>query len=160
MSKHSKGQDWPVELSEEQWRQRLTPAQYRVLREEGGNVHRKGATPAYAGQPLLIPGSMGHDSYLLTGLGNERWLRSASHGAGRSMSRSEIVFKAKKDKAFLGLQGVECITTKEERMIEEAPGAYKEIGQVIQSQVEEGTVSVMARLRSCSPVRFLRLSGT
>lgn len=116
-----------------------------VLREEDGNVHRKGATPAYAGQPLLIPGSMGHDSYLLTGLGNQRWLRSASHGAGRSMSRSEVVFKAKKDKAFLGLQGVECITTKEERMIEEAPGAYKEIGQVIQSQVEEGTVSVMAR---------------
>lgn len=51
MSKHSKGQDWPVELSEEQWRQRLTPAQYRVLREEGTEMpfssplndeHRKG----------------------------------------------------------------------------------------------------------------------
>jgi tRNA-splicing ligase RtcB len=116
-----------------------------VLKEEAGNVHRKGATPAYEGQPLLIPGSMGHDSYLLTGLGNERWARSASHGAGRSMSRSEVLFKAKKDKAFLGLNGVECITTKEERMIEEAPGAYKEIGQVIQSQVEEKTVSVIAR---------------
>lgn len=116
-----------------------------VLREEVGNVHRKGATPAYEGQPLLIPGSMGHDSYLLTGLGNERWIRSASHGAGRSISRSEILFRAKSDKAFLGLQGVECITTKEERRIEEAPGAYKDIGQVIQSQVEEKTVSVIAR---------------
>jgi tRNA-splicing ligase RtcB len=116
-----------------------------VLRENIGNVHRKGATPAYEGQPLLIPGSMGHDSYLLTGLGNERWAQSASHGAGRSMSRSEVLFKAKSDKAFLGLNGVECITTKEERLIEEAPGAYKAIGEVIQSQVEEKTVSVIAR---------------
>lgn len=117
-----------------------------VLREDGHNVHRKGATPAYAGQPLLIPGSMGHDSYLLTGLGNEKWLKSASHGAGRSMSRSEILFKAKKDRSMLGLTGVECITTKEERMIEEAPGAYKSIGAVIRSQVEEKTVSVISRL--------------
>lgn len=116
-----------------------------VLREDGNNVHRKGATPAYAGQPLLIPGSMGHDSYLLKGLGNEKWLKSASHGAGRSMSRSEILFKSKKDKSILGLNGVECITTKEERVIEEAPGAYKEIGSVIRSQVEEETVAVIAR---------------
>lgn len=116
-----------------------------VLKEDIGNVHRKGATPAYAGQDLLIPGSMGHDSYLLSGLGNESWLSSASHGAGRSISRNEISFKAKKDKSILGLDNVECITLKEERMIEEAPAAYKEIGPVIQSQVEEKTVSVIAR---------------
>ncbi len=116
-----------------------------VLRESIGNVHRKGATPAYAGQDLLIPGSMGHDSYLLNGLGNENWLSSASHGAGRSISRNEISFKAKKDKSFLGLDKVECITLKEERLIEEAPAAYKEIGPVIQSQVEEKTVSVIAK---------------
>lgn len=116
-----------------------------VLREDGHNVHRKGATPAYMGQPLLIPGSMGHDSYFLKGLGNEKWAKSASHGAGRSMSRSEILFKSKKDKSLLGLTGVECITTKEERMIEEAPGAYKEIGEVIKSQVAEETVAVIAR---------------
>ncbi|MEG1349931.1 MAG: RtcB family protein, partial [Hafnia sp.] len=116
-----------------------------VLREDGNNVHRKGATPAYAGQPLLIPGSMGHDSYLLNGLGNEKWMKSASHGAGRSMSRSEILFKSKKDRSILGLEGVQCITTKEERLVEEAPGAYKAIGAVIRSQVEEETVSVIAR---------------
>jgi tRNA-splicing ligase RtcB len=116
-----------------------------VLKEAIGNVHRKGATPAYAGQDLLIPGSMGHDSYLLSGLGNESWLSSASHGAGRSISRNEISFKARKDKSILGLDKVECITLKEERMIEEAPAAYKEIGPVIQSQVDEKTVSVIAK---------------
>lgn len=116
-----------------------------VLRENGNNVHRKGATPAYEGQPLLIPGSMGHDSYLLKGLGNQKWACSASHGAGRAMSRSDIIFKSKKDRSILGLDGVECITTKEERMIEEAPGAYKEIGSVIKSQVEEKTIGIIAR---------------
>lgn len=115
-----------------------------VIKEDIGNVHRKGATPAYKDELLLIPGSMGHDSYLLSGMGNTKWLQSASHGAGRSYSRNEISFKGKKNKNLLGLEGVECITLKEERMIEEAPGAYKDIGPVIQSQVEEGTVNVIA----------------
>lgn len=115
-----------------------------IIKEDIGNVHRKGATPAYKDELLLIPGSMGHDSYLLSGMGNTKWLQSASHGAGRSYSRNEISFKGKKDKKMLGLEGVECITLKEERMIEEAPGAYKDIGPVIQSQVEEKTVNVIA----------------
>lgn len=115
-----------------------------ILKESIGNVHRKGATPAYDGQLLLIPGSMGHDSYLLAGLGNEKWLQSASHGAGRSVSRNEMSYKAKKGKSSLDLDAVECITLKEERKIEEAPSAYKEIGPVIQSQVEEKTVEVVA----------------
>lgn len=115
-----------------------------VIKEEIGNVHRKGATPAYKDELLLIPGSMGHDSYLLSGMGNEKWLQSASHGAGRSVSRNEMSFKGKKNKGLLGLKGVECITLKEERMIEEAPCAYKDIGPVIQSQVEEKTIEVVA----------------
>lgn len=115
-----------------------------ILKEKIGNVHRKGATPAYENQLLLIPGSMGHDSYLLSGLGNEKWLQSASHGAGRNYSRNEISFKGKKDEKLLGLEGIECITLKEERKIEEAPGAYKEIGEVIRSQVEENVVSPIA----------------
>lgn len=115
-----------------------------ILQEDIGNVHRKGATPAYHNQLLLIPGSMGHDSYLLSGLGSEKWLQSASHGAGRNYSRNTISFKGKKDYSLLGLDGVECITLKEERKIEEAPGAYKEIGEVIRSQVEESVVSPIA----------------
>lgn len=115
-----------------------------VLNEKFGNVHRKGATPAAENQMLLIPGSMGHDSYLLNGLGNDKWLQSASHGAGRNVSRMKMTFRGKKDKTQLGLEGVECITLKEERIIEEAPSAYKEIGPVIDSQVEEKNVEVIA----------------
>lgn len=115
-----------------------------VIQESIGNVHRKGATPAHDGDLLLIPGSMGAESYLLTGLGNSKWLNSASHGAGRSLSRNQMSFKARKDHSILGLDGVQCITLKEERMIEEAPSAYKEIGPVIASQVEESTVSSVA----------------
>lgn len=114
------------------------------LKEDIGNVHRKGATPAYEGDLLLIPGSMGAESYLVCGLGSEKWLKSASHGAGRSFSRNQMSFKGKKNHSLLGLDGVECITLKEERKIEEAPSAYKEIGPVIQSQVEEGTIDIVA----------------
>lgn len=117
-----------------------------ILQEKWGNVHRKGATPAHKGQMLLIPGSMGAHSYLLTGLGNEDWLNSASHGAGRSVARNEMRFKTKGKNRDLGLESIECITLKEERRIEEAPGAYKAIGPVIKAQEEEGTVSTIARM--------------
>jgi RNA-splicing ligase RtcB len=118
-----------------------------VLSEAGGNVHRKGATPAHAGQPLLIPGSMGDASYLLDGLGHPRFAASASHGAGRAVSRMEMSWKAKQVlAASQSSLPFECITLKQERLIEEAPGAYKPIGPVIQAQVEEGLVQPIARL--------------
>ena len=120
-----------------------------ILTEKNGNVHRKGATPAYDNQLLIIPGSMGAESFLLSGLGNETWLQSASHGAGRKYARNEIRFKGKKDYESLGLTGIECITLKEERKIEEAPHAYKPIGDVISSQVDQGickTIAVMKPL--------------
>lgn len=117
-----------------------------VLAEKEGNVHRKGATPAHPGQPLLIPGSMGDDSYLLDGLGSERFASSASHGAGRAVSRMEMTWKSKKDASSMSARQFECITLREERRIEEAPSAYKPIGPVIQSQVEEGLVRPVARL--------------
>ncbi|MDM5175629.1 RtcB family protein [Massilia sp. DJPM01] len=117
-----------------------------VLSEAGGNVHRKGATPAHAGQPLLIPGSMGDDSYLLDGLGHERLASSASHGAGRAVSRMEMAWKSKHEAGAGSARQFECITLREERRIEEAPGAYKPIGPVIESQVEEGLVRPIAKL--------------
>lgn len=117
-----------------------------VLSEPIGNVHRKGATPAYQDQALLIPGSMGDDSYLLDGLGNPDWAFSASHGAGRAVSRTEMTWKAKQKSALESHRTFECITLKEERRIEEAPSAYKPIGPVIQAQVEEALVKPIARL--------------
>lgn len=109
-------------------------------------IHRKGATPAYEGQPVLIPGSMGQASYLMVGLGNERFLQSASHGAGRFFSRSQI-FKKHQEGKDIGLGCVNCITLKEERKIEEAPMAYKEIEAVINTQVENKIVKAVCSLQ-------------
>ncbi|MEM6995384.1 MAG: RtcB family protein [Myxococcota bacterium] len=117
-----------------------------VTREGDRYIHRKGATPAHLEQPVLIPGSMGHASYLMAGCGNERFLSSCSHGAGRAVTRFEMTRKGRPKRA-LGLDGVECITLREERLLEEAPAAYKEIGPVVDVQVEHGLVRPVAILR-------------
>jgi len=117
-----------------------------VLREDELFVHRKGATPAHRDQPVLIPGSMGHLSYLMAGCGNERFLHSCSHGAGRASTRFAMTRKGR-PKRDLGLDGVECITLHEERLLEEAPAAYKDIGPVIDIQVEQSLVRPVAVLR-------------
>lgn len=119
-----------------------------TLPESAGWVTRKGACPAHTGQPVIIPGSMGASSYLLIGKGNPKFLCSASHGAGRSQSRFSMSRKgADQSELMLGLTGVDCITLREERRIEEAPAAYKPIQPVIDAQVEAQLVSVVARMK-------------
>jgi tRNA-splicing ligase RtcB len=116
---------------------------------DGRWVARKGACPADAGRPVVIPGSMGAPSFVGVGLGNDRWLSSASHGAGRATSRGAMG-RAVKDAAHaraLGLDGVECVTLRDERRVEEAPAAYKPIGPVVDAQVAAGVLRVVARLR-------------
>jgi tRNA-splicing ligase RtcB len=122
-----------------------------TLRGESGTwITRKGASPAYPGQPVIIPGSMGAYSYLMVGKGNPRFCHSASHGAGRLRSRFDLNRRgASASEAELGLTGVDCITLRSERRIEEAPAAYKPIQSVIDVQVEAQMVDVVARL---SPV--------
>lgn len=115
-----------------------------VLREGDHYVHRKGATPAHRDQPVLIPGSMGTSSHLARGLGNPAWLSSASHGAGRALRRFDM---AHHDPAALGLADVECIALRPERLVEEAPAAYKPIGPVVDIQVDAGVVAKVARMR-------------
>ena len=118
-----------------------------TLPEGAGWVTRKGACPAHEGQPVIIPGSMGAASYLLVGRGNPAFCCSASHGAGRVRSRFDLSRKgASQSEEALGLTGVDCITLREERRIEEAPAAYKPIQSVIDVQVEKEMVSVVARL--------------
>lgn len=119
-----------------------------TLMEEGAWVVRKGACPAHEFMPVIIPGSMGASSFLLEGLGNMEWLCTASHGAGRSKTRFSMG-RGHKDEEALGLTGVTCITLREERRIEEAPSAYKPIQPVIDAQVKEGIVRVVAEM---SPV--------
>ena len=118
-----------------------------VLREHGMNIHRKGATPARAGDLALIPGSMGDASFVVRGLGHPDWLWSCSHGAGRRMRRQEA-------RALLSTPATgpspttwQCVTLREERRIEEAPEAYKPIGPVIEAQEEAGLIDGVARLR-------------
>jgi tRNA-splicing ligase RtcB len=115
-----------------------------VLRENGFNVHRKGATPAYEGALALIPGSMGDASFLVTGLGNEDWLWSCSHGAGRSIRRQQL--RALKP-AKLEQQSWHCVTLREERRIEESPQAYKPIGPVIAAQETAGLIKTAVRFK-------------
>jgi len=113
-----------------------------------GFVTRKGACPAHPGQPVIIPGSMGASSFLMEGQGNPHFLESASHGAGRAVTRFELGRRGSRftDDHTLGLDGVTCITLKEERRIEEAPAAYKPIGPVIEAQVDARVVRPIARL--------------
>ncbi|MEJ6483295.1 RtcB family protein [Nostoc punctiforme UO1] len=121
-----------------------------TLPEGKGWVTRKGACPAHTGQPVIIPGSMGAYSYLMVGKGNPAFCNSASHGAGRIRSRFDLNRRgASQNEAELGLTGIDCITLREERRIEEAPAAYKPIQSVIDVQVEAEMVEVVARL---SPV--------
>ena len=106
-------------------------------------VTRKGAIRAGAGEYGIIPGSMGTRSYIVRGLGNASAFNSASHGAGRRMSRA----KAKKvyTEADLAAQtaGVEC--RKDLGVLDEIPGAYKPIEQVMAAQTD--LVEVVAELR-------------
>ncbi len=114
-----------------------------VMTEGEFNVHRKGSTPAHDGQWALIPGSMGDYSFLVKGLGHEDWLQSCSHGAGRQVRRQDT----RRMKQPLIESMWQCITLREERLIEEAPGAYKPVGPVLQAQEEAGLIRASLRLK-------------
>lgn len=93
---------------------------------------RKGAISAREGELGIIPGSMGAKSFIVRGKGNLQSFHSCSHGAGRSMSRTAA--KKAFDAEDLKQQtwGVEC--RKDEGVVDEIPGAYKDIDKVMQNQ--------------------------
>lgn len=97
-------------------------------------VTRKGAVSARAGELGIIPGSMGARSFIVRGKGNPASYCSCSHGAGRRMSRGAA--KRFFDLAALAAQteGVEC--RKDEGVIDEIPGAYKDIDVVMAAQAD------------------------
>lgn len=92
-------------------------------------LSRKGAISARAGEPGLIPGSMGTASYVVAELGNRLALNSAPHGAGRVHSRSSARRTFTMDQLREAMAGVEFRDT--DAFIDEIPAAYKDIGQVI-----------------------------
>jgi len=95
-------------------------------------VHRKGATPAGAGTLGIIPGSMGTPGYVVRGKGSAASLDSASHGAGRRMSRTEAKkrFTWADAQRFLRERGVTLISAG----LDEVPMAYKDIDEVMAAQ--------------------------
>ncbi|MDH7462765.1 RtcB family protein [Chitinophagaceae bacterium 26-R-25] len=97
-------------------------------------VHRKGATPAHKGEAGIIPGSMISPGYLVSGKGVAAALNSASHGAGRAMSRKKAKesFTNSALKKMLADHGVSLIGGS----IEEAPGAYKDIDTIMGAQTD------------------------
>ena len=105
-------------------------------------VTRKGAIRAGSGEYGLIPGSMGTGSYVVKGLGNEASYWSASHGAGRKMSRTKAKRTFSVEDLAAQTAGVEC--RKDAGVIDEIPGAYKDLGAVIAAQRD--LVEVAARL--------------
>jgi len=104
-------------------------------------VHRKGATPAGAGVLGVIPGSMADPAYVVRGKGNPESFNSASHGAGRRMSRTKALdtynFKAVKND--LAKKGITILSAG----ADEVPGVYKNIDEVMREQ--QDLVDIVAR---------------
>ena len=107
------------------WREEIAPNRYAI-------VHRKGATPAGKGVAGFIPGSMATPGYLVCGKGNPESLNSASHGAGRAMSRQKAKnqFAQSALKKLLSQNRVTLIGG----TVEEMPLAYKDIDRVMPAQ--------------------------
>jgi len=133
-------------------------------------VHRKGATRAFGhtrmtgtvfaktGQPIITPGSMGTASFLLIGTGNsDESLCSVNHGAGRVMSRTAALGKARRgriitpakisdDQFKRSMEGIKLIAGNRHKIKEEAPDAYKDIDEVVRIVVECGWAKAVARM--------------
>ena len=95
-------------------------------------VTRKGAVSARKGELGIIPGSMGAKSFIVRGLGNEEAFCSCSHGAGRTMSRTQAKKRFTVDDQVRATAHVEC--RKDSDVIDEIPMAYKDIDAVMHAQ--------------------------
>ena len=119
---------------------------YVAIEEHFGDkvyVTRKGAINAEAGRYGIIPGSMGAKSFIIRGLGNPESYHSCSHGAGRKMSRTKAKLKFSIDDLKKQTMGVEC--RKDKDVVDEIPGAYKDIEEVMRAQND--LVEIVAELK-------------
>ena len=127
------------------------------------HVHRKGATRAFGpdhpdlpaalrpyGQPVLIGGSMGTGSYVLVGTheGMKHAFGSACHGAGRAMSRHEATrrWHGRQVVDELAARGILIRSPSSRGVAEEAPGAYKDVAEVVDAAERAGIARKVARL--------------
>lgn len=105
---------------------------HAIMRPDGSVLHRKGATPAELGQMGVIPANQRDGVWVTRGLGNEEFLSSASHGAGRVMSRKAASKKGGVSELEKLMKGIVCRTDKS--VLDEAPWAYKKIDAVLAAQ--------------------------
>jgi tRNA-splicing ligase RtcB len=108
---------------------------YSSIEEHFGEplwITRKGAVAARAGQLGIIPGSMGARSFIVRGKGNPASYNSCSHGAGRRLSRSAARRQFNLEDLWAQTEGVEC--RKDRGVLDEIPGAYKNIDAVMAAQ--------------------------
>jgi len=114
-------------------------------------VHRKGATRAFAGQAVLIPGSMGTESHVLCGTerAEQTTFGSTCHGAGRMMSRSEALKRTDAGRLIRELsdKGIAVMAESRRTLGEEAPEAYKDVSSVVDVTHRAGISTKVARLR-------------
>jgi tRNA-splicing ligase RtcB len=133
-------------------------------------VHRKGATRAFGpsrpelpapyrgvGQPVIVGGTMGTSSYILVGTdyGEEKAFASVCHGAGRRMSRTKAkgTWRGERLVADLESQGILVRAHSLPGLAEEAPGAYKDVAEVIESIHNAGLARKVARLRPLACIK-------
>lgn len=119
----------------------LIDAHHNFVRAEkhGGRtlwIHRKGAISASPGERALIPGSMATASYLVEGLGEARSFRSASHGAGRVLTRREAHASLDPRRFEHRMRRVVHDPRRRRALIEESPDAYRDIVEVLEDEVD------------------------
>lgn len=158
-----------------------TPHNLTWQQSDGGVLHRKGASPAggigegpdaYFGEPVLIPGSMGSVSYLMEGLGNAEALGTASHGAGRSLSRGDSLHYSETEYQTF-LQKFRIITPIDpkrpdfrnrpdilkkyhDELKKEAPFAYKPIYPVVDTLRDAKIASPVAELTPLFTLKYYK----
>ncbi len=120
-------------------------------------VHRKGATRAFPGQPVLVPGDMGRYSFLLVGteVAMRETFGSTCHGAGRVLSRTAAV-KAARGRSIsqeLAARGVLARATGRDALAEEMPEAYKDVKDVVDVVHRLGISTRVARLRPLAVIK-------
>jgi tRNA-splicing ligase RtcB len=113
-------------------------------------VHRKGATSAKKYEIGIIPGSQGTPSYIVRGLGNRDSFMSCSHGAGRKMGRKAARRELSLEKEQAKLDGI-LHSVRGENDLDEAPGAYKDIDEVMANQSD--LVEIVTQLRPLAVVK-------
>jgi tRNA-splicing ligase RtcB len=133
-------------------------------------VHRKGATRAFppghpslpekyrqVGQPVIIPGSMGTESYILVGTkrGMEECFASTCHGAGRVLSRKAAMKSEKADTILKRLEdrGIKVMAETIGTVREEIPEAYKDVSRVVDVVEKAGISRKVARLRPLAVIK-------